>query len=498
MNDLSKRAPDASRVGLLFGPLFLCFVGLVVFAFTEAGFLVVLAGGALFFLLLILCFAAPERMFLLLAASSILINLDVGVKLGDLPRIGPTRVFMAAFILALALRVFFYGRLAVGARFRLPLALPVGLYLLSGVISAATSVAPLVSAYAVFGREIIEQFLFFYLFIYFLGLPGFFGRLKSVIYAATILVCLYAAVEAIISYNPIMYFFPEEPIDFRAGILRCRATFFHPIALGCYLNLVAPFVLADLFTAKDLFNRLRLLCMLALICLASFLTVSRAPWICLAMEIGIFILFACRRNISRLFQLLILGAVAAAIFFLAYQSSQTVNKLFHPFFNPTSLTESSTPYYRWVVIKSVMDKMDLSRTPFGFGPNAFFLAGVKARYGDHVRTLTAPDMHYAKMGFEFGLVGLGLFLLILIMVMWRGLRAVKRAPPGQKYLALAGFAGVLGFIVVNFTVSMFQIYPLGMLFWLCAAISESIPLPEGIGEDAAEAGATMEGDVYAP
>lgn len=488
-------------MGLLLGPLFLLFVGLVVFAFTETGYLVILAGGALFFLLLILCFVAPERMFLLLVASSVLINLDVGVKLGDLPRIGPTRVFMAAFILGLALRVFFYGRLAEGAKFKLPLSLPVGLYLVSGVISAVTSVAPLVSGYSIFGREIVEQFLFFYLFIYFLGLPGFFARLKSVIYAATILVCLFAAVEAIISYNPIMYFFPEEPIDFRAGILRCRATFFHPIALGCYLNLVAPFVLADLATARNLFTRLRLFCMLALICLASLLTVSRAPWICLGMEIGLFILFACRRNVSRLFQLAILGAIATTIFFLAYQTNKTVNNLFFPFFNPTSLTESSTPYYRWVVIKSVMDKMDLSRAPFGFGPNAFFLAGVKARYGDHVRTLTAPDMHYAKMGFEFGLVGLFFFLMLLLAVMWHGLRAVKRAPPEQKYLALAGFAGVFGFIVVNFTVSMFQIYPLGMFFWLCAAISESVPLPEASGEyleDEEESFATMEGDVYAP
>jgi len=497
MNGLSKRSPDASVMGHLLGPLFLLFVGIVVYAFTETGILVVLAGGALFFLLLILCFAAPERMFLLLVASSVLINLDVGVKLGDLPRIGPTRVFMAAFVLALGLRVFFYGRLAEGAKFRLPLSLPVGLYLLSGVISAVSSVAPLVSGYSIFGREIVEQFFFFYLFIYFLALPGFFERLKSVIYAVTIIVCLYAAVEAVISYNPIMYFFPEEPIDFRAGILRCRATFFHPIALGCYLNLVAPFVLADLVGAKNLFARLRLLCLLALICLASLLTVSRAPWICLGMEIGLFVLFACRRNVSRLFQLMVLGAIAATVFFLAYQTNLTVNRLFFPFFNPTSLTESSTPYYRWVVIRSVIDKMDLSRAPFGFGPNAFFLAGVKARYGDHVRTLTAPDMHYAKMGFEFGLVGLGLFILLLMAVMWHGLRATKRAPPDQKYIALAGFAGVLGFVVVNFTVSMFQIYPLGMFFWLCAAVTESIPLPLE-PEEGEESDDLMEEEAYAP
>ncbi len=456
-------------------------LGAVCFVFAQSGSLLVPLGAALFGILVLLCLAAPDKAFLALVACSTLIPITAGVKLGPLPYIGPTRALMAAFFLAAALHVVFRGPLAPGSVARRPLLPFLALYLASGLVSSLFSVEPLVSVYAMVGREILEQAAMFYLFVAFLQTPGFFRRLRLVLYAAATVVCLFAFVEQAARANPFLRFFEDEFYDFRAGILRVRATFFHPIALACWLNFVIPLAVVDFLRERRTDRRVLYALLLLLMAGASLMTVSRAPWFALGLQLSLFALYLARRRLHRLALLLIGAAIAVLAVVVAYGASETAHQLLRPLLQPSGVTESSTEYYRWVVISTVLGHLTEDRIAFGFGPNAFSFAGLVARFSDHSRALTAPDMHYARLAFEYGFVGLGLFLLLMAAVLALCVRAVRRAPEGEPRLwALGALGATLGFMIVNLTVSMYTMYPLGLFFWMWVAVAAvQVPLAQG-------------------
>ena len=71
------------------------------------------------------------------------------------------------------------------------------------------------------------------------------------------------------------------------------------------------------------------------------------------------------------------------------------------------------------------------------------------------------------MAFEYGFVGLGVFLLLMLAVVVRCLKAVRQAPTEEQRLwALCALGATFGFVIVNLTVSMYTMYPLGLFFWM--------------------------------
>lgn len=455
---------------------------------TRAGLVVVMLGGVLFLFLSFTSFRNPERMLLCLLFVSVLLPMDLAIKPGNLPRIGPTRVLMGAFYFGVLLRIFINKRLHDQGRADFPLAVLLTVYLASAFASAATSVSPLTSVYAVIGRELFEQFLLFYIVLYYLRVPGFFERMKTVLYWATILVCLFAFVEVVIQDNPLLGFYEDAWIDYRLGIPRCRSTFFHPIAMACYLNLVFPFILVDFTRPGTGMQRAVRSALFVAVLVTSALSVSRGPWICMGIEAGIFLLWRSWRHTTRMVLVGTALGLSLAVGMVAYNTSAPVNKLLRPMLDPASLDESSSEYYRWVVVKAVWEKMDRSRILFGFGPNAFHLSNVQAEYSDHIQTLKAPDQHYARLVFEYGLCGGALFCLLLLRAVGICARGIRRGAGGDAAWAVGALMAVVGFISVNMTVSMFPMYPLGMLFWLWVAVARAAGRP-GPGLEAAGEGA---------
>ena len=451
---------------------FLC-VGALVLVSTFNDLIVVPVGLALFLALTLSSYFRPTGAFLTLVGVAILIPLDLSVDVGPLPRIGPTRIYMGAFLLGTFLRLLVHRQLVPGYRSTFPLFGGACLYIVSALISTAMSVAPVVSIYAVIGREIFEQLLLFYLFLYFLQQPGFWRALRNTLYAATFIACLYAFWEAYAATNPLIDYIPDAWPDFRAGVLRCRSTFFHPIAFACFLNLVFPFVVVDFLSTKRAEIRLAMVGLGAVILLAALLTVSRAPWIILALEVAGIVAWECRRDLRRMAFIVTLGFIAITFGFLAYQLNDTVRDLFAPFVNPGQVDEGSTEYYRVVVIEAVWERVQSPRIFFGYGPNAFNYADIEVTYDNTTRVLQEPDLHYARILFEFGLVGSGLVLLLIGRGIWRGVISLKTASRENQRWVLAALAGIVGFVLVNFTVSMFSMFPLGMIFWMAMAVAVS-------------------------
>lgn len=451
---------------------------LAVYLATSLNLLILLVGGAFFLLLVMAGYTRPDLMFLALVSISILSPIDFAVKLGGLPRMGPTRAVMLAFLAVWLLRLLFRGSLWEKGRLPgLPLKWFFLAYLATGYFASLFSISLATSIMAVTGRELLEQFIMFYLFIYFMEDPEFASRLLKVVFLTTAVVCLFAVFEEITHFNPLLDYFPvheEEKIFYRAGMLRVRATFFHPIALGCYILMIFPLALAELIRTRGQAGIKGLFILLVLLGTALLFTVSRAPWAFTFLELGMFLAWKTWKNVYRLFLLASLGVLCVIGAVMAYEMNDTVHGLFEPIVADRP-GEGTPTAYRVLLMRTVMDQMKSSRAVHGYGPNAFDLVGLRGSYQGQELTLKSPDNHYARMLLEYGLPGTAALLALLFAAAFVCLGSARRLEGGGRVLAVGCLASVVGFALVNWTASMFTMYPLGMIFWMVVALGWRLP-----------------------
>ncbi len=452
-----------------------------------------LAVGVVGFALLVgLACARPEGMLVAVAAITVMVPDHLALKVGPLPRIGPTRALLGAFLLGWLLREL---RRALDSHRlprpgRWPLATSLGLYAAASTLSAALSIVPMASAFALVDSVFVPLALFYVLWAM-AERPGFWSRLKTALYAGTVVVCLFAFVEAVTHYNPLLVLCDELP-TYRGGLLRVRSTFFHPIAFGTYLGLVLPFAVVDLWRARGRRQRTLLGGLVAIMGLAAFLTVSRGPWLVLMLELGALAAYGLRRRWRLALAAVSAGAaLASAIALLAINGApglDGVARIVDPAgISGGSIEETSSEFYRIALVRAVIDRLEGSSWIWGLGPGSFRLANVESVFAGHHHVLDAPDSHYAKLLLEQGLLGLGLFVLVLAAAVRRCAGALRRAAPESKPLALTCLAVVAGFAVANLTVSMFHVYALVLVFWAAVAVAialeaqGSAPLASTVG-----------------
>ena len=207
---------------------------------------------AAFVCLICLAIAFPERMFLFALACSILVSVEIGVKLGALPRIGPSLTVLAALLLGAVLHCGSrFDREQIAAIFaQVPMIRLWIVYIVFLLASAALSINRQASYYSA-TKEILLQFALVLLLSYFLRDPRFWPRLRTVLFLATAFACFYAVAEEITHYNIFLSFYPTEELVMRGDILRVRSTFFHPIAFGTYLALIYPFLVVDVVKRRS-------------------------------------------------------------------------------------------------------------------------------------------------------------------------------------------------------------------------------------------------------
>jgi hypothetical protein len=453
----------------------LCLIGLVVLvsSFFVAVSLDILPflGGILVFVFLVgITLLYPESVLLICVLVSILVPIDFAVKEGALFRIGPTRLLLAAFIVGSLVRSIVLKHLSV-SRKDFPLIGFMALYVGSGLLSTFFSVDSLVSFYTVLGRDILEQFVPFYFLAFYLRKPTFLPRLKLTLFWGTALVCGFAFYEFITLSNPLLGVFTGANMEFRNGILRLRSTFFHPIALGGFLNLVFPFLLVEWIRKKKQKQGIILLFLILFVLTTLFLTMSRVPWLCLLLEVLIFAVWWGLHN----FRNMVLGASIIAIcstgLFVAYTNSVPLRGLFSPLLEPEKQDEMSSEYYRVMLVGAVIEHLYGNRWIYGYGPNTFNLSDVEVNVANYKQTLRSPDNHYVRTLLEYGIVGAFFFCLLVIAGVWKCVSFVRNAGEMEKLLSVGCLASVSGFIALNGSASLFQMYPLGMLFWMSIAIT---------------------------
>ena len=430
-----------------------------------------LASGLLLAYLFVLSFITPALGLAAVILVSIMIPIEISLQWGQLPRIGPTRIVAGIFLIAYLLRLC-VSTTNHRQNFVFPKDKPfylmyfLLLYVCTILVSYMFSVNVKASTFF-----IIDQFVVFAIFCIYVNeirKDENWIIIKQAIYFGTIVVCFFAFFEVWTRANPIIDFIapPRDEIEsiVRLGLWRVRSTFYHPIALGVFLNLVFPFVLVDLLNSGGV-KRLRLTVLALLMCVVQILTVSRIPWLVMIFEAAIVFIIFSRITLSKIILILNISMIGAVALFVIYSSSDFIHKLFEPFLNWGGVSQSSSEYYRIALTRAVLDSLTGSRWIYGFGPGTFQLAGIQSNYAGSLHVLNAPDLHYIRVLADLGLLGLGAFIALLLSVLATCIGALRSS---ARRDAAACVASVIGFILVNATVSMFY-FPLALVFWLAVA-----------------------------
>ena len=353
---------------------------------------------------------------------------------------------------------------------QLPLLGPILLYAAAVLASAVMSIVPLQSYYAAF-TDIVEQFFLFYLFVNYLRQPGFWNRVEKVLFGTTALVCLFALLEEFFQFNPLAGFFGVDDDLFRGGLLRVRATFYHPIALGCFIALVFPFVLSALIREPKGRKKTALGVLLAAMLITSFFTVSRGPWIAILLESSLFVAWWAWGNTRRL-ATIGFALVFVATAFAMLRTNDTFDQKVAPILNPNQFSlertnEASSEYYRIALLKAVINRLEGPRW-ISASAAALFTWLMWSRIMTTPTTFSVQETvtMRSSAGNRIG----GPRCMSHLAVSALTLASVQHCDGQGRLIASHCRASPpLRFIWNNLTVSMFPVLPLNLIFWSAVA-----------------------------
>lgn len=255
--------------------------------------------------------------------------------------------------------------------------------------------------------------------------------------------------------------FPYETINNNKNYVRIQSTLRGVNPYGAYLVVITALLTALIIRLRRHWQEIVLL-VASLITL--IYTFSRSAWIGAALAIGIIIVIGLYRT-KPFSSALALGVVVILIvggLVLANHSTRLQNIIYHTQTNSAVKTSSDEGHLSG--LKAGLK--DIYHQPLGGGVGT---AGPASVYNPK-RTRIAEN-YYIQIGQETGIIGLGLFLAINILV---GYRLWQRR---NQALALGLFASLLGLAVVNMLSHAWADPTLAYLWWGLAGIAMTIKIP---------------------
>ena len=233
-------------------------------------------------------------------------------------------------------------------------------------------------------------------------------------------------------------------------LIRAFATLRGPNDYGAYLVMTLAFALVCLSTYKRKIG-------VGVVLLAGiFVSHSRSAYLAAAVVIGLWLVTTI--GIVRLKQywkywvLAILGLVLVASLSLVSPTVRLI--VFHSSENDTHLTEGNLEDHGEAIVGTVDRVGD---RPLGCGTGC---SGPASYYGPNAKI---SENYYLQIAEQYGVVGLGIWLAIFVIVMLR-LYAVSRKSPA----ALALFIGGIGLSVIGVLLHVWADDPLSMTWWVLA------------------------------
>jgi len=238
-----------------------------------------------------------------------------------------------------------------------------------------------------------------------------------------------------------------------------------PNVLGSYMAFAAPVAFG--LALADRGKRRWLWVVIALIMLAALVfTGSRGAWLAFGGAIGLALLFLNRK----LFIGFLIATILAAVFV------PQVSSRFEALFDPEYLAKSSENgrIQRWI---GAYDQMR-NNPVFGTGLGHYGGAVADRHFGT-----IYVDSYYFKTLAETGLLGLGVYAWLMLMLMRNSLAVWKSSARTRQFFLYGGvFAGLLAVILHNGVENIFEVPFMNTFFWLIAGVLLSLPYLRSDGQ----------------
>jgi len=307
-------------------------------------------------------------------------------------------------------------------------------------------------------RATVQYMLFFFLLTRLLRDDRDLMRVYLVMLACAFVIALHGVYQYIAAV-PI----PSQWTDQAEQSVRTRvySIFGSPNIMGDFMVMFAPMAAGLAYRVKD--RRSKLLCWFATFCMcfACLFTMSRGAWMAMAVTILLFALLVDRR-------LLVLMLAAGAVsLFLPFVASR-IGYLFTPQF--LASTTNGGRASRWDLAMHYLEESPVLGLGFGMFGGA---VAMQRRVYPWVSYFYV-DNYYLKILVEMGYLGLAFFILLLLCLLFTGLRASYRASRARKdslYPLCAGmFSGLCGVLVHCFFENIFEEPYMMANFWTIAAM----------------------------
>lgn len=254
---------------------------------------------------------------------------------------------------------------------------------------------------------------------------------------------------------------PTSTVDQQASYQRVQATLRGPNPLGAYLLVVLASLGTLLLKSRERWKPLAVFFILALVAL--FGTFSRSAWI--GMIIGTAWLIWVSISSTKVRQGLLIAGAAAVLMFGAVTLALRHNDRFeNVFFHTSEHSRSSLSSNAGHSQALKNGLLDIVHQPLGRGTGT---AGPASEY--NVSPARIAENYYIQIGQEAGVLALGLFVAINVLVVMRLWR--RR----QEMLALALLASFIGIVIINMLMHAWTDDTLAYVWWGMAGAAMALP-----------------------
>ncbi len=343
--------------------------------------------------------------------------------------------------------------------------LPIFLFLVSGIISYFFSPYKLASA-----NELIKRFVYCFSAVIIIDCfqdKKTLLRLINFLIFTTYIVCIYAVIQFIdTKYFPAPPASGFDPFIWRWAFgNRIFSTFGNPNFMGDFLVVMSPIVLALFFKKK----KIHLLFLWLLICFSTIFSYSKGAWLGFGAGIITFaFLFAgFVLNIEKKKKIILISVMSLVTLLIVAGGI-----LFQLKSRPDS---SSFRLFTWLSCFEMIKTHPVMGTGIGTfyltypsyrRPQIFFIEGLHNTESDH------PENEYLEVFYDEGLIGLGIFLLLLITVLTVGLKNLSYFKNKNShnntlsYLQLGFVTALISQIIHNCVCVSLRFVSSGVMLWM--------------------------------
>jgi O-antigen ligase len=408
----------------------------------------------------------------------ILLPGEARIDFGGLFELTATRAIAAALVILYI--VFGSPHPQHNRNARLPLKVLLILYAGWCMVSTVDSIAFTTSLKTVL-ESVLEFCLVYYIFAKSVSSVQTVHKILAAAVAALALCCVFGVVEQYTQWK-VINLFPEVTHRFVAGVGgrlpdsgRIKATFPHPILFANAMALGIPWALYLLNLAKTAAQKACLWVAIILMCWNMYKTMSRGPWLALALSLFLLLLFSpgsLRKHLA------VIALLTVSALIIRPGVWETLRNTYIETLDPESARGGSYQY-RYDLMRLARQTLgqDPRRAVWGFGPNSFPALDLEAENLDtgYWDKFESCDSAFVEVALDTGYVGLFLVAALLLraaFVTWKGFRTVPRT---ANFLCLLFLINIGAYAFMMLSVENFGWGQQTLMLWILIALSVAYP-----------------------